>query len=149
MADQSTQSITIAAPAAAVMAVIADFAQYPVWATSVKSAEVLESFPDGRAKRVDFAIDAGMAKDEYELEYVWTGDQRVDWTLLRGQMQRSQQGSYVLNEAGGSTDVTYSLTVEIAIPMLGLLKRKLEKMVMDTALKELKKRVESLESSSG
>ena len=28
--------------------------------------------------------------------------------------------------------------------MLGLLKRKLEKMVMDTALKELKKRVESL-----
>jgi uncharacterized membrane protein len=147
MADQSTQSITIAAPAAAVMAVIADFAQYPVWATSVKKAEVLETFPDGRAKRVSFAIDAGMAKDEYELEYVWSGDQRVDWTLLRGQMQRSQQGSYVLTGAtagGDSTDVTYSLMVEIAIPMLGLLKRKLEKMVMDTALKELKKRVESL-----
>jgi uncharacterized membrane protein len=148
MADQSTQSITIAAPAAAVMAVIADFAQYPVWATSVKRADVLEVFADGRAKRVSFAIDAGMAKDEYELEYVWTGDQRVDWTLLHGQIQRSQQGSYVLSESatGGdsTTDVTYSLTVEIAIPMLGLLKRKLEKMVMDTALKELKKRVESL-----
>lgn len=67
MADQSTQSITIAAPAAAVMAVIADFARYPVWATSVKSAEVLKTFADGRAKRVAFAIDAGMAKDEYEL----------------------------------------------------------------------------------
>jgi uncharacterized membrane protein len=149
MADQSTQSISIAAPASAVMAVIADFAQYPVWATSVKSAQVLETFADGRAKRVDFAIDAGMAKDEYELEYVWTGDERVDWNLLRGQMQRSQQGSYVLDETSTSTEVTYSLTVEIAIPMLGLLKRKLEKMVMDTALKELKKRVESLESSSG
>ena len=44
----------------------------------------------------------------------------------------------------GSTEVTYSLAVDLAIPMLGLLKRKLEKMVMDTALKELKKRVESL-----
>jgi ribosome-associated toxin RatA of RatAB toxin-antitoxin module len=144
MADQSTQSITIAASASAVMAVIADFAEYPQWATSVKRAEVLETFPDGRAKRVDFAIDAGMAKDEYELEYVWTGDERVDWTLLRGQIQRSQQGSYVLSQNGDATDVTYSLRVEIAIPMLGLLKRKLEKMVMDTALKELKKRVESL-----
>jgi hypothetical protein len=144
MADQSTQAITISAPAADVMAVIADFAQYPVWATSVKKAEVLESFSDGRAKRVAFAIDAGMARDEYELEYVWTGDERVDWTLLHGQMQRSQQGSYVLAPGPDSTDVTYSLAVDLAIPMLGLLKRKLEKMVMDTARKELTQRVESL-----
>ncbi len=144
MADQSTQSITIAAPAADVMSVIADFAEYPTWASAVKQAEVLEVFPDGRAKRVAFKIDAGMAKDEYELEYVWTGDERVEWSLLHGQLQRSQQGSYVLVEAAGATDVTYSLTVDIAIPMLGLLKRKLEKMVMDTALKELKRHVESL-----
>jgi uncharacterized membrane protein len=144
MADQSTQSITIAAPAADVMSVIADFAEYPTWASAVKQAQVLEAFPDGRAKRVAFEIDAGMAKDEYELEYVWTGDERVEWSLLHGQLQRSQQGSYVLVEAAGATDVTYSLTVDIAIPMLGLLKRKLEKMVMDTALKELKRHVESL-----
>ena len=148
MADQSTQSITIDAPAAEVMAVIADFPQYPAWATSIKKTDVLEIFPDGRAKRVAFAIDAGMAKEEYELDYVWTGDQRVDWTLVRGQVQRSQVGSYLLDESGGQTLVTYTLAVEIAIPMLGLLKRKLEKMVMDTALKELKKRVEAGEDQS-
>ena len=39
--------------------------------------------------------------------------------------------------------MTYSLTVDLAIPMLGMLKRKAEKVIMDTALKELKKRVES------
>ena len=60
-------------------------------ATSVKSADVLERFADGRAKRVAFAIDAGMAKDEYELDYVWTGDERVDWTLVRGEMMRAQR----------------------------------------------------------
>jgi hypothetical protein len=38
--------------------------------------------------------------------------------------------------------VTYSLAVDLVIPMLGLLKRKAERVVMDTALKELKKRVE-------
>jgi hypothetical protein len=143
MADQSTQSITIDAPPAAVMAVIANFAEYPTWATSVKRAEVLETFADGRAKHVAFAIDASMAKDTYELEYIWTGDERVEWTLVKGQMQRSQHGSYMLRESGNSTEVTYSLAVELAMPMLGMLKRKLEKMVMDTALKELKKRVES------
>ena len=142
MADQSTQSITINATPSVIMAAIADFAAYPTWAGSVKKADVLESFPDGRAKVVSFAIDAGMIKDTYDLEYVWTGDEQVSWTLIKGQMQRSQQGSYVLAPAAGATEVTYSLTVDLAIPMLGMLKRKAEKMVMDTALKELKKHVE-------
>ena len=110
---------------------------------SVKSAEVLSSGPDGRAAQVKFQLDAGPVKDEYVLEYDWTGDERVDWHLVRASMQRSQQGSYVLVPRGGSTEVTYHLAVDLVIPMLGMLKRKAEKMIMDTALKELKKRVES------
>jgi hypothetical protein len=52
-------------------------------------------------------------------------------------------GSYTLEELDdGSTEVTYELTVDIAIPMLGLMKRKAEKVIIGTALKELKKRVE-------
>ena len=39
--------------------------------------------------------------------------------------------------------MTYSLAVELAIGMLGMFKRKAEKMIMDTALKELKRRVEA------
>src|SRR3569623_612774 len=96
MADQSTQSIVIAAPPAAIMAVIADFAAYPQWAASVKSTEVLSTGPDGRAREVRFVLDAGPVKDEYVLGYQWSGDERVDWSLVRATMQKSQQGSYVL-----------------------------------------------------
>ena len=123
MADQSTQSITIDAPPAAIMAVIGDFAAYPQWAASVKSAEVLSTGPDGRAAQVKFQLDAGPVKDEYVLDYTWTGDERVDWHLVRASMQRSQQGSYVLVPRGGSTEVTYHLAVDLVIPMLGMLKR--------------------------
>jgi len=142
MADQSTQSIVIDAPPAAIMAVIGDFAAYPEWVGSVKSAEVLATGPDGRAAQVQFTLDAGPIKDEYVLDYAWSGDERVDWTLVRATMQKSQQGSYVLVPRGGSTEVTYQLAVDLVIPMLGMLKRKAEKVIMDTALKELKKRVE-------
>ncbi len=141
MADQSTQSITIAAPPR-VMAVIADFAAYPTWAGSVKKADVLESFPDGRAKTVSFAIDAGMLKDTYDLEYVWTGDERVDGRSSKARCSARKRVP-TCSADGRRTEVTYSLTVDLAIPMLGMLKRKPEKMVMDTALKELKKHVES------
>ena len=148
MADQSTQSIVVEAPPAAIMSVIADFPNYPSWAGSVKSAEVVEDGPDGRARRVAFVLDAGVVRDQYELVYDWDGDRRVDWELVQGQMMRAQRGSYLLEPVDGtSTNVTYFLSVDLAIPMLGLLKRKAERVVMDTALRELKKRVESAEAS--
>jgi hypothetical protein len=146
MAEQSTQSIVIDAAPAAIMAVIADFPNYPTWAGSVKRADVVEDGTDGRAKRVAFTLDAGVIRDQYELVYEWSSDARVDWVLVKGQMMRAQVGSYVLDALDPQrTQVTYSLTVDLAIPMLGLLKRKAERVVMDTALKELKKRVESIE----
>lgn len=143
MADESTQSITINAAPAAVMAVIADFDAYPQWAASVKSAQVTVPGPDGRPQQVAFKLDAGVLRDEYELSYEWQGEQKVSWTLIKAQMQKAQRGSYTLTPAGDGTEVTYNLSVDLAIPMLGMLKRKAEKVVMDTALKELKKRVES------
>jgi carbon monoxide dehydrogenase subunit G len=145
MPDESTQSITIDADPAQVMAVIADFANYPAWTGSVKNAEVLESGADGRARRVAFRLDAGIVRDQYELAYEWSGDERVEWQLTSGQMMKAQHGTYTLRADGpGRTHVTYRLSVELIIPMLGLLKRKAERVVMDTALKELKKRVEGL-----
>jgi hypothetical protein len=39
--------------------------------------------------------------------------------------------------------VTYRLAVEIGMAAIGMFKRRAEKVILDTALKELKKRVES------
>lgn len=144
MADQSTQSIDIAAAPAAVMAVIADFDHYPTWASSVRKAEVLETGADGRAARVEFSLSAGPVRDIYELRYQWNGDRSVEWTLVKGQMMTAQDGRYDLEPTTTGTHVTYWLRVDLKIPMLGQLKRKAERMVMDQALKELKKRVEAL-----
>jgi ribosome-associated toxin RatA of RatAB toxin-antitoxin module len=142
MADQASSSITIDAPPSAVMAVIADVARYPEWAGFVKTAEVLSSGADGRAETARFTVDAGVMKADYTLRYAYEGDERVSWTLEAGTLKENT-GSYVLKPDGDGTQVTYSLTVDAGIPMLGMFKRKAEKVVMDTALKELKKRVEA------
>jgi ribosome-associated toxin RatA of RatAB toxin-antitoxin module len=143
MADQTTSSITIAADAAEVMAVIADFPSYPLWTGQVKRADVVEAGPDGRARRVHFLLDAGAIKDEYTLAYTWDADREVRWTLdEEGTLLRALDGSYVLTPApGGMTEVAYRLTVDLKIPMIGLIQRKAEKVIVDTALKELDRRV--------
>jgi Polyketide cyclase / dehydrase and lipid transport len=143
MADQSTQSIVINAAPRAIMDVIADFPAYPQWALAVKKAEVIVPGAGDRAERVHFLLDAGIVKDEYVLAYSWSADGlMVNWELVEGHMQKAQHGSYVLEPSGPTTKVTYSLTVDLAIPMIGMIKRKAERVIMDTALKELKRRVE-------
>jgi carbon monoxide dehydrogenase subunit G len=144
MADSSTQSITVNAPVQEVAAVITDFASYPDWAGAVKTVEVQGRYGDGHASQVRFVIDAGVVRDDYVLEYAYAEDlSRIEWHLVRGETQKSQQGSYDLVDNGdGTTTVTYTLAVELSIPMLGMFKRKAEKVIMDTALKELKKRAE-------
>jgi hypothetical protein len=60
-------------------------------------------------------------------------------------MQKAQDGSYdIVDNGDGSVTVTYTLSVDLAIGMLGMFKRKAEKVIMDTALTELKRRVEAL-----
>jgi uncharacterized protein YndB with AHSA1/START domain len=144
MADATTSSIDIAAPPERVMAVIADFEAYPQWADQVKTVEVLETGDGGRAERVRFTMDAGPIKDSYTLDYSWAPDGlSVRWHLVKGQIQKAQEGSYALAHAGEATTVTYSLAVDLNIPMIGMLRRKAEKVIIDTALKGLKRRVES------
>lgn len=145
MAEQTTSSIVINAPRDQIMAVIADLEAYPEWTASFKQVEVLSVYEDsGRPAEARFLLDAGAIKDEYTLEYDWEDDEEVRWTLREGSLLKAMDGAYTLTDTGdGATEVTYSLAVDIAIPMLGMMKRKAEKVIIDTALKELKKRVES------
>ena len=91
-----------------------------------------------------FELEAAPIKDSYTLGYDWHGDSAVRWNLVEGKMLKDMQGAYELRPSGTGTEVTYRLAVELSIPMIGMLRRKAEKVIIDTALKGLKKRVESL-----
>lgn len=140
MADQTSASIDIAAKPEDVMAIIADFEHYPDWVDSMKSAEVLSSAA-GRAKTVRMVLDHTLVKDNYVLAYEWK-PQAVNWKLIEGNLLKAMDGLYQLKANGAKTTVTYTLTVDINMPMIGMFKRKAEKTIIDGALKGLKKRVE-------
>ena len=145
MAARTSSSITIDAAPADVMAVIADFGAYPQWASAVRAAEPLGQDASGRASQVRFTLDAGLIKDTYVLGYDWDGDAGVRWQLAEaGSVISGMSGGYALAERAGGTEATYDLTVDLRIPMPGLLKRRAEKTIIDTALKGLKNRAERL-----
>ncbi|MDX3325038.1 SRPBCC family protein [Streptomyces sp. ME02-6979-3A] len=146
MAEHTSSSITIEAAPADVMGVIADFARYPEWTGEVKEAEILATDDQGRAEQVRLVLDAGAIKDDHVLAYTWNSPYEVDWSLVKSQMLRALDGSYALAPLGDGdrTEVTYRLAVDVKIPLLGMIKRKAEKVIIDRALAGLKKRVESV-----
>jgi ribosome-associated toxin RatA of RatAB toxin-antitoxin module len=144
MPDSTKSTISIEAPASVVMAAIADFESYPRWAKAVKETKVRRLAPDGRAAEVWFNLDAGVIKDQYTLAYTWKADREVRWNLIEAEhIVKAMNGAYRLRDNGdATTNVTYELAVDVLIPMLGMIKRRAEKVIVDTALKELKNLVE-------
>lgn len=144
MADKTAQTIYIDADPATVMDVIADIGSYPDWVKEYRETEVLDTDAEGYPKTARLVLDAAVLKDTMVLAYEWPADRgSVTWSLVSSSLLKSLEGAYRLAPNGSGTDVTYELAVDLMIPMIGLLKRKAERRLTETALKDLKKRVEA------
>ena len=148
MADEATERTTIEAPRARCFEVTTDFERYPEWARDVKEARVVERDPDGRPLRVAFRAGAMGHSASYTLRYDWSrAPERLSWALERGDIVRRLDGYYEFEPASDgveATHVTYHVTVELAVPLPGFVKRRAEGRIVTTALDELKRRVESV-----
>jgi len=143
VAEKTAQTIYIDSDPGTVMDVIADIGSYPEWVSEYTETEVLESDAEGYPLQARLVLEAAVLKDTMVLKYVWPADRRsVRWSLVSSALLKSLDGSYRLTPNGSGTEVTYELAVDLMIPMIGLLKRKAERRLTDTALKDLKKRVE-------
>ncbi len=82
--------------------------------------------------------------DVYVNEYTWDGDTPGRLDDGRGQVAEEPGRQVRAEPAGkGSTKVTYDLTVDVGIPVPGLIRRRIQSKIVDTALKDLKKRCEA------
>jgi hypothetical protein len=64
--------------------------------------------------------------------------------MVKSNLLESLAGSYQLSESEGKTRVVYELTMKLNMPLISAMRRRAEKMIIDSALQGLKKRVESL-----
>jgi ribosome-associated toxin RatA of RatAB toxin-antitoxin module len=140
--EQTHSSIVINADPATILGVIADVEAYPQWASGVDRAVAHASDDAGRPLSATFHSSMGMVKDSYTVDYDWQ-DSEVRWWLTKGEALRNLHGTYrcTILEDGG-TKVEYFLDVELAVPVVSMLRRKGEKMIVEAALKGLKQRVE-------
>ena len=144
MSSASTSTVSIAASADEVRAVLFDVASYPSWSTSFKSVTVLESDGQGRPTQVSMSVDAGALKDKPTLNYDWSAyPDRLDFSLEDADLLTQMSGGYIVKDNGDETEVTFELTVALSMPVPDIMRTKAEKSTIDLALKQLKEKLEN------
>jgi uncharacterized protein YndB with AHSA1/START domain len=148
MADQATERLTISAPLQKVFETIVDFEHYPEFFREIKETEVHEVDPEGRGSEVTFRTAAMGRSTRYRLRYDYTeAPERLTWELVDGDIMSQLDGYYQLEPSAADdsvTEVEYSLTIDLVMPLPGFVKRRGEGLILKAALPELKARVEGL-----
>lgn len=144
MADEAHERIHIHAPVAVCFDLATDFEGYPAWASDVKHVKVVDRDAQGRATCADFRASALGRSVRYVLDYDLDDAPRsFSWKLVEGDMLRTLTGSYTFDDVDGGTEATYDLTVDLAIPIPGLVKRRAAGRIVGAALKDLKHAAEA------
>jgi len=144
MADEAREQIEVAAPPARCFALATAFEAYPEWTSDVKQVTVLERDAAGRGTRVEYHIVGLGRRVRYLLEYDFVDAPRAfSWSLVEGDMLRALDGRYEFVPTDAGTQIDYTLRVDLAVPMPGLVKRRASGMIMGNALRDLKRAVEA------
>jgi uncharacterized membrane protein len=145
MTESVSERIRVDAPASRCWDVAVDFESYPEWVRDVREVKVLERDEEGRGTRVEFRAAALGKSIRYVLDYDFSdAPNAFSWKFVEGDMLRRLDGSYRFEADGDSTRVHYELAVDLAMPLPGLVKRRAAGLIMGSALKELKRQVESV-----
>lgn len=138
----AAHTVNVEAPPQACYRAIADFPRYPEWAGTVEKMLVIDTHPDGRAKRVDMVHNIFFTKFTYPLEYFYEDERLVfRWHSVGGDV--GIDGSYTFLPVGNSTVATFKLEATIPFPISKRLAQFLTGVVMRKELKGFKKFVET------
>lgn len=145
MAELATERMVVAASPEQCFAVVSDLEQYPQWAADIKEVTVKSRDAEGRPAEVGWRAGAFGRSTSYTLVYDYSDAPRtLAWKQTAGDLTSKLDGSYRFERGDdGSTEVTYTLEVELRVPLPGFIKRRAQSRIMHTALEELKSRVES------
>jgi len=144
MAASDSREVVIEATPEEILDVIADVESAHTWSPQYQSAEVLETYGDGRPKRVKMKVKAAGMTDEMEVEYSW-GENTAGWTLVKSGQLKAQNATYTFTPAGDKTKVRFDLEVDPSIPIPGFLLKRTLKGAMETATDGLRKQVLKLQ----
>ncbi len=127
----------------ACFATITTFERYPEWFSGIVHSKVIDRYPDGLGKTVEFKMSMPLKTLRYVLEYSYKAPKRLDWKSVDGDIE-AIEGSYDLKPDGTKkTLVACRQAISIGFWVPGPLRKLLEQTALRTSVVEFKAAAEA------
>jgi len=143
-----SKTVEVAADAASILAIVADFEAYPQWNDGVKGLWVLARYDDGRPSQLRLDAKYEAIEDSLIQAVYYPNPNQIQTVLQQGNLFKKQEQLFSVVDTGASSLLTVDLDVEPSLPIPGPMVKQMINSVLDYLAENLKKRAEDLGSSS-
>jgi ribosome-associated toxin RatA of RatAB toxin-antitoxin module len=143
-----SKTVEVAADAASILAIVADFEAYPQWNDGVKGLWVLARYDDGRPSQLRLDAKYEAIEDSLIQAVYYPNPNQIQTVLQQGNLFKKQEQLFSVVDTGASSLLTVDLDVEPSLPIPAPMVKTLANNVLDYLAENLKKRAEDLRSSS-
>ncbi len=123
---------------------IIDYKKYTEFVDGCKTVVVEKESPEGAVAKFTLSI---IKEISYTINLKHTPNKEVSWTLVTGDMMKTNNGKWTLKDLGnGKTEVNYNLEIEFKgfLPGLGLIEKTLVNTNLPMTMKAFCKRAQGL-----
>jgi ribosome-associated toxin RatA of RatAB toxin-antitoxin module len=139
-----SKTVEVAADAASIMAIVADFESYPQWNEEIKGLWVLARYDDGRPSQL--RLDAAWQGIEgtYIQAVYYPSRNQIQTVMQQGNLFTKQEQLFSVVEMGPTTLLTVDMDVETEMAVPKPMVKKMVSDVLDYLAENLKRRAEQL-----
>lgn len=123
---------------------VTDYNAYTKFVDGMKAVAVEKESAEGAVVKFTLSL---IKEISYTIDLKHTPNKEVKWTLVTGDMMKSNNGKWTLKDLGnGKTEVTYDLEIEFKgfLPGLGMIEKTLVTTNLPMTMKAFAKRAQEL-----
>ena len=141
-----SKTVEVAASAASIMAIVADFESYPEWNEEIKGCWILARYDDGRPSQLRLDTSVQGMDGIYIQAVYYPGEHQIQTVMQQGDLFKKQEQIFAVVELGPISLLTVDLDVEVSMPVPAPMVKKVVNDALDHLAGNLKARAEQLAS---
>ena len=140
-----SKTVEVAASAATIMAIVADFEAYPAWNAEIKGCWILHRYDDGRPSQLRLDVEVQGNAGMYIVAVYYPTPTQIYTLLQQGDFFSKQEQTFSVVEMGpASTLLTVDFDVEVKMAVPKAMVKKVVGDALDYLADNLKVRAEQL-----
>lgn len=142
-----SKTLEVAASADTIMAIVADFENYPLWNEEIKGCWVLARYDDGRPSQLRLDVEVQGQAGTFITAVYYPGENEIYTVLQQGDHLDKQEQRFSVVPMGPASLLTVDLEVETKMPIPSVMVKKVIGDTLDYLADNLKARAEQLATS--